>query len=106
MAIKDFPSPVRVCHCKSTDLDPLVKNDLSITPRRMYELTMQGHPISEQTAAYAGDFIDGYRGDKLSFEPPHIYTRHADIISCWNEQIDSRRSIGEKVSAAQEKGAE
>lgn len=81
---------IKVCHCKQTDADPLVKNDLAITPKRMYELTLQGKPISEQSASYQNDFIEGYRGDNLEFEPPHIYCRHADMISCFNQQIESR----------------
>lgn len=98
----------RICHCKSDESDPLVKNDLAITPSRMYELTLKGIPITEQTAANAGDFIDGYRGE-IDFEPPHVYTRHADIISSWNMQIEARsnaKNLADSMTLNQEGGTE
>lgn len=100
--IDKFAMP-RTCICKQTDADPVVRNGLAITPARMLELTYEGMPISEQTANFTSDFIDGYK--KLDFEPPHIYTRHADIISCYEQQLDSRNLINayESTSVASER---
>lgn len=86
-----YPSKIRVCHCKAHVNDPLVKNDLALTPHRMYELVQRGQPITEQTQVFDNDFIEGY--SKLSFEVPHMYQRHADMISAWNTQQDSRKGI-------------
>lgn len=94
-----FGCPNRFACCKSTDSDPLVKNGLAITPRRLDELASQGIPISESTAASNNDFIDGYSDKTLDFEPPHIYQRHADMISAWNNQIDSRKQVSDYVNS-------
>ena len=86
-----YPSKIRLCHCHAHGNDPLVKNDLAITPRQMFNMVQQGIPLSDSNAVSEQDFIEGYT--KLDFEPPHIYTRHADIISSWNVQQDSRKQM-------------
>lgn len=89
----------RTCSVKATSTDPVVKNDLAITPRRMFELVEQGIPISEQSSAFHGDFIDGYSDDNLDFQPPHIYMRHSDIISNFNTQIEEREKVGSLIKS-------
>ena len=81
----------RLAICVHHEGEPVVQNGLAITPKRMYELTMKGIPISEQTAQYQNQYHDGCKNPPNQVEV--IFQRNVDINDVWNAQKDAQQMI-------------
>lgn len=69
--------------CKRRSYEPVVQNDLAVTPEKMAELTKLGIPVSSQNISLG---YENSGGDSV----PREFIRGIDINDLWNDVQDSR----------------
>lgn len=69
--------------------EPIVQNNLAVTPADMMRMTELGKPISTQILG--AEYYDGR--DKLDFECNLEYRRGVDINDMWNAQHDGKDKV-------------
>lgn len=73
---KSYKKP-HVSNISRSENDPIVQNDLAITPAQMMELTQKGLAISNQNAQLLREQLAPERG----YDVPMEFRRHVDILA-------------------------